>query len=151
VTSAGRGAVVDASVAIKWRLNDEELLDEARFLLQRFLRREILLAAPAFIRYELANTLDQARRRGRIPHEQVGETLRYLLLLGVHMQADSDALVQKAARLAGELDISAYDGMYVALAEELDLVLVSEDRRLLRRIGDYPVATAHLADVGSML
>jgi predicted nucleic acid-binding protein len=37
-----------------------------------------------------------------------------------------------ALRLAGELDLSAYDAQYVALARALAAPLVTEDRKLRR-------------------
>jgi len=151
VTNVGLGAVVDASVAVKWRLNDEELLDEARLLLDRYVARDIKLVAPSLIRYEVANTFEQARRAGRLTDSDVAESLRYFLDLGVHAQQDSDELIAMASDLARRLGLSAYDAIYVALAKDLGMPLVSNDQGLLRHLADYSVAACALKDVRSLL
>lgn len=43
---------------------------------------------------------------------------------------------QVALAIADEYSISAYDGCFVALAEQLDTQLITEDRRLRRAVPD---------------
>jgi predicted nucleic acid-binding protein len=47
--------VLDASVAVKWHLNDESDADAAALLLARFSTGDVPLIAPDHIRYEIAN------------------------------------------------------------------------------------------------
>ncbi len=138
-------------MAMKWRLDDEELVGEADALLSHYLSRQLVLSAPHFIRYELANSLEQARRRRRLNAEGVTQALQFLLDLGVHAPADSDDVLGRAACIARELDLSVYDALYVAHAEHERLPLVTNDAGLLRRVSAHGFAAHHLADVASLL
>jgi predicted nucleic acid-binding protein len=146
-----RGIVVDASVAIKWHLRDEVLSSEATVLLAEFASKQRPIAAPAFIRYELANVLEQARRQGRISHGDAQVELETFLSFGLHAPEDSDTLIAAAARVAATIGASAYDATYVAFAEALGFDLVSTDSDLLRQIADYPVNGYHLAEFAERL
>lgn len=149
--NASSGFVVDASVAIKWHLHDEVLVDEAAFLLREFTRRRVHLIAPSLIRYEVANSFEQARRRQRIDAAQAAAEFQSFIVLGVHNERDTDDLVAAARNVASELGTSVYDGVYVALAEREALPLLTDDARLLRQIEPYPVAAHHLSEVSSLL
>lgn len=149
--SAERAVVVDASVAAKWRLNDEELLDEARLLLNSYLAQETMLFAPSLIRYEVASTFAKARRAGRLTVNDVIDSLQDFFALRIQVLADEDALIISALQLAERLGLSAYDAAYVALAEELGLALVTNDQGILDSLSDYPVVACSLKDVRSLL
>lgn len=149
--NAARGLVVDASVAVKWHLRDEELVEEAGVLLEEHFARRLLLAAPAFIRYELANFLEQARRRKRISVAEAAEELHAFLRFGVHTEGDTDELVVHARDIAERIGSSVYDAMYVAFSEHADLAFVTSDRGLLDRVSAYPVNSYHLSDVATLL
>ena len=143
--------VVDASVAIKWRLDDEELVAEAMLLLDRFEAGDIVLDAPRFIRYEVANSLEQARRRGRLSGDGVVTSLRFYFALGIAAEDDSDEAVQLASRIASQLGTSVYDALYIAYAELRGYAMITNDMRLFRQVQNYPVAVHHLAAVSSLL
>jgi|FLYL01.1.fsa_nt_gi predicted nucleic acid-binding protein len=147
----GRGLVVDASVAVKWLLRDEDLVEEADALLRGFAGRRLTLAAPTFIRYEVANVVEQARRRLRIDADRAGRMLRLFLSLAIHRTEDDDDLVIAARSLAERFGLSAYDAVYVAQAERLGYALVTNDARLLQDAARYPVPVYALADVASIL
>jgi len=151
VTNGERGAVVDSSVAAKWRLKDEDLVEEAELLLQRYMASKIQLVAPSLIRYELASVLEKARRLGRIGGDDVEDSLRYLLGLAVHLDRDSNSLIERASVLAADLTLSTYDATYVALAEDLDVTLVTNDRRIVDRLSEHHVDVCALKDVRSLL
>lgn len=138
-------AVIDASVALKWRLDDEDHVAEAVALRDDFLRqRSITLLAPSLLLYEVANGLVMAARRGRLPAQEVVEALRDMLALGVDMATpDPVGLCQMSLTH----DVTAYDGAYLALADALGCDLWTGDRQLyngvrqslpwVRWIGDY--------------
>lgn len=147
--NSASGLVVDASVAVKWHLRDETLVDEAGSLLRGFLERRFRLAAPSLIRYEVANSLEQARRRDRITAADAASELQSFLQFGVHDDHDSDALIERAARVARRIGTSVYDAVYLALAEELGLRFVSNDHDLLTKASDLPIAAVHLSEAGA--
>lgn len=149
--NAGNGLVVDASVAVKWHLRDEGLVQEAEALLDRYLARRLTLAAPSFIRYELANTLEQARRQERITADQATKELVTFLQLRVHAEQDTDALVELARDVAERIGASVYDATYIAFAEQTGLGFVTDDRQLLTRVANYPIEAFHLSEVLTLL
>ncbi len=138
--------VVDASVILKWRLDDEDAVPQAVALKEDFVRTDLLeLIAPTLAPYEIANGLHQAARRGRITANNALESLSDILDLHIELRP-SDLLA--ILRIAQALDISAiYDAAYVALAETEDCEFWTGDRRRfnslyskwprIRWIGDY--------------
>ena len=151
MTNGGRRAVVDASVALQWLLQDEPLTNEAGRLLDAFLGARMELAAPAFIRYEVANTLEQARRRGRIPLGAAEIALGFLQRLGIHAQADDDSLIELAAEIAQSTGSTVYDAMYAAHAKSLGCDLVTADEALFRQLATYPVEVHRLNEIDAFL
>jgi predicted nucleic acid-binding protein len=147
----GRGLVVDASVAAKWHLRDEDHVEEAEELLRRHVVGDLWLAAPAFIRHELAQVLERARRARRIPEDQALRRLRAFLELKIHAQFDTDELVALALEIAQHTGATAYDAMYLAYAEELGLDVVTADEELIGQASGYSVTTLHLTEVLRLL
>jgi predicted nucleic acid-binding protein len=56
---SGKRVVIDASVALKWRLRDEEATQQADALLEDFLADKLELLTPTLFDYEIANALRQ--------------------------------------------------------------------------------------------
>lgn len=125
--------VVDASVAIKW-LIDEDGSDAALAL------QGTELAAPALLRIEAANVLRTLTARDRIAAATARELFALLQTAPVSVVEHDDRLEARALALALELDHPIYDCVYLALAERLAAVLVTADLRFLRRIAASPHA-----------
>jgi predicted nucleic acid-binding protein len=110
----------------------------------RLLDVELAWAAPPLWRSELRNvllqyvrvpdtdrpgdavTLDDARRKMGLAETLIGERT---------FEVDSDSVLE-AAEATG---LSAYDGEYVALAQELDVPLVTTDDAILLAVSDVAV------------
>ena len=139
-------SVVDASVALKWALDDEECVPQALALRDDCVHgEEYELVAPSLLYYEIINGMCTAVRRGRIVAETGGELVEHLLSLGIRLvDPESSHIYQVASRFR----ITAYDAAYLALAEALGCVLWTGDRAFVRAttsltsrvrwIGDYP-------------
>ena len=142
--------VVDASVAVKWYLPDEDDADKSGALLGQFRQGEIELVAPEQIRYEVASAITVATR-GRAPRltlEQGRRAIEEFLALGLET-VRGGRIVRLAYGLAHEYDCAFYDALYLALAQELGVPLITADGRLYRGvraiptvlwIGDFPAA-----------
>jgi predicted nucleic acid-binding protein len=92
------------------------------------------LAAPALIVAETTNGLAKDVRLAGLQPADAELLLREGLALPIELVPDQ-ALAVDALRLAGELSLSSYDALYVALAERLGEPLMTADRRLAER---YP-------------
>lgn len=131
--------VVDASVAVKWHLNDEQDAAPALRLLTRFGQGEVVLVAPDHIRYEVPSAITVATigSRPRLTREQGHQAIAEFLALGL-TTVGTDALIVAAYPLVHQHSIALYDALYLALALALGHVLVTADRKLYQRIGHLP-------------
>jgi predicted nucleic acid-binding protein len=120
--------VVDASVALKWML-DEAGDREARALVER---GEALIA-PDLLIAEVGNAAWRRFTNGQIPIQQA-------MMINVEIPrvfSELFALAPLRARalsIATELRHPVYDCFYLALAEREDAVMVTADRRLIGRL-----------------
>ena len=90
--------------------------------------------APPLWRSEFRNVLATLVRNGRMKEATALETVRS----AEKQMAEGECAVDSEAilRLAASSGASAYDCEFVALATELDVVLVTSDRRLARAFPD---------------
>lgn len=143
-----RPVVVDASVVLKWQLDDEEAVAQALALRDDFLLHDrVSFAAPFLLVFELTNGMLTATRQGRLSRDQAEEGLALLLAVGIRLMA-VDAT--RVFSLSMRWKLSAYDGAYLGLAEKLDSEVWTGDRAFytacrgkgsrVRWVGDYPRA-----------
>lgn len=125
--------VVDASVALKWYLVEAEST-AALALLQG---SEPLLA-PQLIVSEICNAAWKLWRRDEIDADQVSEIARSVGSRFAAPLFDMRSLAQRAGQLATELDHPAYDCFYLALAEREAAMVVTADRKLVRKLAGTP-------------
>jgi predicted nucleic acid-binding protein len=120
--------VVDASVAIKWMI--EEIGSSAA---DRLLDGGHDLLAPELIIAEIISAAWKHRRRGRIDDAQF-DGIVIQAARGPLTYRPLQPLAPRAAALARELDHPVYDCFYLALAEAESAPLTTADRRLLARV-----------------
>lgn len=124
---------IDACVAMKWRLRDEEALTEADALLEDAIQRRLALQAPDLFDYEVANALHMAVVRNRL------QTTRAETALSDYQQIQVRRLpfesVRRAAfALAQQYRRSVYDASYLAVAQVTGTVLLTGDLRLYHAV-----------------
>jgi len=122
--------VVDASVSLKWALDDEESVDQAVGLRNMALSTGLEFVAPSLWLYEVINGLGVAVRRGRIAQDAAEQALDHLLALGIRL---ADPPAERVYQLALGTGLAAYDAAYLALAEALGVSLWTGDRILYDR------------------
>ena len=133
--------VVDACVAAKWVLPaaGDELLDQANRLIERHVKRDLQLLAPALIEAEIGNVLWKAVRRKRISSADAETSLRRFSELGIEIVPTS-GLIERSLQITISCDRSFYDSLYVALALATRTDLVTADERLVNALGSrFPV------------
>ena len=129
--------VVDASVALKWVLQ-EEGTEEALRLWDRWQETSELVSAPHIFRPEVTNGLYQGVRRGYFGTSETTDALD-LLMSAVAME-EPDGLYGRAISLASQFQLgSTYDALYLALAETRECEFWTADRRFVRSLrGQFP-------------
>ena len=123
--------VVDASVASMWVLA-EPYSDKA----------EILLGyekchAPGHWLAEAVNAVWGRCYRGGISAAQA-EAAAGLLLNAPVSVAPISGLVRRALTISLEMPVTIYDSLYLALAEQRDVRMVTADQALIRRVATKP-------------
>lgn len=121
--------VVDASIAVKWYLHDEEYVHEAEAVLEAFGSDRIALIAPDHIRYEITNAVRNALRTRRVPVPAERQAITNFLDLGIPT-VGANALLIAGYDYALRFDCALYDGLYLALADRAQCPFIHADRRL---------------------
>lgn len=123
--------VVDSSVAFKWlHPFGEDNVDAATELLDAFETGDVVLAAPASLHVELANSL----RYTRLDELAVVTLLEELAGFGIELVTATPGRLAAAVRLSYLHRMSVYDALFLQLAEELACPLVTADRRAFANV-----------------
>jgi predicted nucleic acid-binding protein len=123
--------VVDANLAIKWVVKEEDS-GIALALLNEWNIKGIMMIAPSLLTYEVTNVLYQNMRKGKINLDQAKKILTEVLSIGIELDfPNNSALSRRAFELAHQFNLLAtYDPHYVALAEHENCELWTADSRL---------------------
>jgi predicted nucleic acid-binding protein len=129
-------AVVDASVAVKWVV-EETGSDAARLLSHTH------LIAPDLLLTECANILWKKVQLGDLKKDGATARLNALLAAPVEI-ATSRELLAPALKLAIELKHPVYDCLYLALAARRGIPLVTADARLAKVVRRHASLSARV-------
>lgn len=133
--------VVDASVALKWVL-DEPGSDEARRLLP------LAPSAPAHWLVECANALSRRAREGEITPDEALHRLDLLRRAGVRLIDPAD-LLDAALALSLQLRHPIYDCLYLAQAVRERSEFVTADAQFVRTLAAHPELCPHVSLLGA--
>lgn len=130
--------VIDASVAVKW-LVAEEWSDVAALLRNDVESAGNTIVCPPHFRGKVANAVYQQLRRRALIVVEAEQAIAILNGINVTTFAAPD-LYDQAFALALRYQLATiYDALYVAVAQELQVPLWTDDRRLLNALGgDFP-------------
>ncbi|QAY59952.1 PIN domain-containing protein [Microbacterium protaetiae] len=120
--------VLDASAAVEWLLGRSG----ARFVAERIADPDVSIHAPAPIGVEVVSALRGLTLRHHMSADRGAAAIADLAAAGVDLH-DPTPLLPRAWQLRANL--SAYDAVYVALAEVLDATLLTTDARIARAPG----------------
>jgi predicted nucleic acid-binding protein len=116
--------VLDTSVAAAWYL-PESFQAEARRWQRQLLDGEVRLVVPRLHFQELANVLRTYLRRGELDTDLATE------IWELHLDAPLEVIDSNPRHLlatASEYAATAYDAVYIQMALELDLILLTGER-----------------------
>jgi predicted nucleic acid-binding protein len=120
--------VVDASIAIKWLMDDEDHTSEARTILYRYQQDLIRLIAPDHFMDEVLNAIRTAVRVGRLSVDDARGAIDDFLNLSIVTIAGGGLYIH-GFEIALSYGGAFYDGLYLALAERTGWPLIHADRR----------------------
>jgi len=119
--------VVDASIAVKWVVDEDGTADVLA------LRRRAKLIAPDLLAAECANVLWKKARRDELSEDEACYAARLPQAADMEL-VPTRSMLEAATRLAIELDHPAYDCAYLALAIGRDCEFITADERFLRKL-----------------
>ncbi len=125
----GSKIIIDASVALKWALPEEEDMEQALLLKQDFVSRKLLVAVPAHFMTEVFNTLFRKNP------SQALSFLSFFLMAPFQYYS----LSLEVASIAGILmkkhsKVSFYDAFYHALAIHKEGTFVTADEQYYKAV-----------------
>ncbi len=126
--------IVDASVGFKWFFEEEDS-GKAILLLERFQKNEIKIIVPEIFYSEVANTYWKKVKKKLISVKQAMEFLDHIASLSLAKYSDFE-LADVGLENALRFNISAYDGLYLALAEIYLAPLITADTTLYNACRD---------------
>lgn len=127
--------VVDASIVAKW-FSEEENTAKAVQYKEGHLDGSIDLVAPALLLYEVANALNY---KPDFTEEDVKDSIGALTDLSLSIELPTKEIMEKTISIARKYDLSIYDSSYVALAESLNIKMVTTDEKLWEKIKEHPL------------
>ncbi len=126
MTSTPFSCVIDANILLKVVLPEDYSQEILNFL--KATGPGIELHAPELTRLEFANVLRTRVMRFKYPIEKARENLWKMMqiILTYH---PIEPFITTAFEIGCQYGLSAYDGVYVALADSLHIPLLTADRR----------------------
>ena len=127
--------VIDASVAVKWLLEDESH-PNAELILDRLLERPGLFAVPELFGFEVFAVLSRVHPDGV---SAFTEGIVPILHAGIFRQPMSGELV-RTADLFIKSGLTGYDACYAALAKDLRGIWLTYDKKAHTSIQKYNIS-----------
>jgi predicted nucleic acid-binding protein len=133
-----RRVVLDSSVAVKWLpiLRHEPLAAEARELRRNWEDGKIAITVPDFFWVEIAAVLWKTQRRMICTAAEAETALDDLLALQIPTR-ESRPLLESTLRISTRYDRAVYDGLYLALAQDLGAEFVTADEKVANAVAAY--------------
>jgi predicted nucleic acid-binding protein len=136
-------AVVDASVVVKWFL-EEEYTAPARRLREDFLEGSLRLQVPSLLPFEVLNAL---RYNPNFPVRALPAASRALDAAGLLTVPLFGEYAERTVAASSRFDLTIYDAAYVALADLADCSLYTGDRELIA-LAPTRTEIVHIRDYG---
>lgn len=131
--------VVDASVAVKWLVPEEDSL-----VAMQLLDGSYELHAPRLLVSEVTNALWRAAIQGSMPRSEPSRSAARLVGRALHW-TDDEAICSEALRIALELGHPTSDCMYVALARSIGAKVVTADKRFISAVASTTYGSSVLS------
>ncbi len=128
--------VLDTSVIVKW-FSEEEFTEKALKIREKIRNEQEIGAFPDLFLYELSNAL---KYNPNFDKEDVREAVQSILDMDMEIITPTSDIINRSISMAFERDITIYDASYVALAEELEISLITADENLYEKVKDLEYA-----------
>jgi len=122
--------VLDASVLLKWYY-DENDSDKAIAIRDKFNRSELDILVPQILYYEVSNVF---RYNKMYELAEKNRMINNLFSLGLETRLLSSEDMIIANELANTCNVTIYDAVYLSLARQLGIPLVTADEEFVKKV-----------------
>lgn len=123
--------VIDTSVAVKWFSKTEKDTENALELRQALLDGFCFITAPDLLIYELANVL---KHNANFTETDVKSALESVYNMGMEIKPPENSVLDLAINIAFKLNVTVYDACFLALAQTLQIPLITADYKFITRV-----------------
>lgn len=124
--------IIDASVCIKWfSSRDEGDVIIASSLRTQHMNRNIFLAAPDIIVYEVVNALAY---NPLFDTEKLNMAVKSLYAMGIRFIPPYAEVLVESSKLHFSKKITIYDSIYIALAKHINTQCITADEKLFEKV-----------------
>lgn len=123
--------IVDASVAFKWFLKNEENIDQALTILTLHQNKQNVILVPDILFYELANAW---ATKTALTVKGIKTFLKDLQNIKLEIEVINFELLNQAVVLSKKYKISLYDAIYIALARQKKYLFITADQKLASKV-----------------
>lgn len=121
--------IIDASIGVKWLIPEEDSAQANALIGNQ-------IWVPSLFFSEVANAIWKKARQGEVEIARLlPELPKFKLIIQI---LDDAAYFERALKIGNELDHPVYDCLYLAAAESLGDILVTADKRFLRKVARSP-------------
>lgn len=125
--------VIDTSIIVKW-FSEEKFTEEALKIREKIRNKEEVGVFPDLLLYELSNAL---RYNPNFGEDDVKKAIKSILEMDMEIINLNSDILNDSISLAFQNDITIYDSSYIALARELDVELVTADKKLYKKVKGF--------------
>lgn len=127
--------ILDASVIIKWFINEEES-DKALSYLEAFQNNKIVIIVPSLMFYELGNTI--INKKGSV--SMASGIMQKLQELNLEVEDLGLKSFRKIYQNAIEYSLTFYDAEYLTLMQKENCQFITADKKLYEKVKKYYTA-----------
>lgn len=127
--------VVDSSVVVKWFVKEDPLESFALDILKLLQKGDYQFIVPDLLFYEVGNVF---LKKWRNELEIIQKAFVRLWSLPWFLMPLRQSLLTRALEMAGRFQITFYDALFCATAEQANATLVTADEKMLSRVKSLP-------------
>lgn len=121
--------VVDCSTAIKWYIPEDD-----SELARQFRNSADEMHSPDFIDVEISAVLTKLLRKKELSESELFSVLRDFRATSLIKRVYTGILIDRAVEISISSSRSIYDCLYIALAERLNVAMVTADEKLVNAL-----------------
>ncbi len=129
--------ITDTSVIVKWfNQVDEDRVELSQKIYDDMIDDRITLIAPNLLTIELINVLATGKK---LPQQEIKSNINNLLSLPILIKTPTQATLERTIKIIHHFSLAAYDALFLALAQEENCQLISDDTKGHGKIKDGSV------------